>query len=123
MYLQRRSALRLGVVKLLRLMATVPVHERSPGVKAAIQQGIGFLLTYDLARADFPHMGATSPEWFRLGFPRGHQSDVLETLEALARQEQPPDPVWKLLWPWCSASGGPTPIRRFCSLSRFLQIT
>lgn len=74
-----------GVVKLLRAMAAVPAHRRSPNVWAAIQQGIGFLSRYDLAQADFPHAGAVSPEWFRFGFPRGYQSDVLEALETLAR--------------------------------------
>ena len=81
-----------GVVKLLRSMAAVPVYERSPSVLAAIQRGTSFLLTYDLAQADFPHAEAVSPEWFRFGFPRGYQSDLLETLETLARLGCPPHP-------------------------------
>jgi hypothetical protein len=81
-----------GVVKLLRSMAAIPTHRRNPNVLAAIQQGVGFLSRYDLAQADFPHAEAISPEWFRFGFPRGYQTDVLETLETFARLGCPPDP-------------------------------
>ena len=73
-----------GVVKLLRLMAAIPSHRRSPAVTAAIERGVDFLLKFDLAQADYPSAEAVSPEWFRFGFPRGYQSDVLETLETLA---------------------------------------
>jgi hypothetical protein len=80
-----------GVVKLLRLMAAIPSHQRSPAVGAAIRRGVDFLLSYDLAQADYPHAEAISPEWFRLGFPRGYQSDILEALETLAHLGCAPD--------------------------------
>ncbi|MCL7453146.1 MAG: hypothetical protein M8467_08860, partial [Anaerolineae bacterium] len=81
-----------GAVKLLRAMAAIPTPQRSAGALAAIERGLDFLSRYDLAQADFPHGEAVSPEWFRFGFPRGHQSDVLETLETLARLGCPPVP-------------------------------
>jgi hypothetical protein len=81
-----------GVVKLLRALAAVPTCQRSSAVLTAIQRGTEFLSKYDLAQADFPHVEAISPEWFRFGFPRGYQSDVLETLETFARLGCPPHP-------------------------------
>jgi hypothetical protein len=81
-----------GVVKLLRALAAVPTFQRSPNVLAAIQREMEFLSTYNVAQADFPHVEAISPEWFRFGFPRGYQSDVLETLETFARSGCPPHP-------------------------------
>lgn len=45
--------------------------------------GVAFLLSHDLARADYPATGKVSPAWFRLGFPFSYWSDVLETLGIL----------------------------------------
>jgi len=73
-----------GVVKLLRALAAVPANQWDSAGRAAIERGVGFLLRYDLAQADYPHSEAVSPEWFKFGFPRGYQSDVLETLDTLA---------------------------------------
>jgi hypothetical protein len=81
-----------GIVRLLRAMAAIPASRRSPNVLSAMARGIGFLARYDLAQADFPHGEAISPEWFRFGFPRGYQSDILEALETVARLGCPPDP-------------------------------
>lgn len=80
-----------GVVKLLRLMAAVPAHRQSSTATGAIKRGVDFILSYDLAQANYPCSDAVSPEWFKFGFPRGYQSDVLETLETLARLEYVPD--------------------------------
>jgi hypothetical protein len=81
-----------GVIKLLRALAAIPACQRSSAVLTAIQRGMEFLSKYDLAQADFPHVEAISPEWFWFGFPRGYQSDVLETLETFARAGSPPHP-------------------------------
>jgi len=74
-----------GVVKLLRLMAAIPSHQRGSMVTAAIKRGVDFLLSYDLVQANYPCSEAVSEEWFKFGFPRGYQSDILETLETLTR--------------------------------------
>lgn len=79
-----------GVVKLLRAMAAVPAYQRSSAVKTAIKRGVDLLLRYDLVQANYPHDRAISREWFRFGFPRGYQSDILETLGTLARLGSPP---------------------------------
>ena len=81
-----------GAVKLLRLMAAIPAQRRGPAVAKAIRRGVDFLLSHDLAQANFPCVEAISPEWFKFGFPRGYQSDILETLETLAQLGWPPDP-------------------------------
>jgi hypothetical protein len=84
-----------GVVKLLRALIAIPASHRSANVLAAIRRASRFLLMYDLAQAEYPHTGAISPEWFRFGFPRGHQTDILETLETLARLGYPPGPQFQ----------------------------
>jgi hypothetical protein len=81
-----------GVVKLLRALAAVSPLQLSPAVSAATEKGTAFLMAHDLVQADFPHDEAISPEWFRFGFPRGYQTDILETLETLARLGCPPAP-------------------------------
>lgn len=81
-----------GVVKLLRLMAAIPSQQRSSLATAAIRRAVDFLLSYDLARANYPCPEVVSPELFRFGFPRGYQSDILETLDTLARVGCTPDP-------------------------------
>jgi hypothetical protein len=56
-------------------------------VTHAIEQGVEFLFSRDPAVADYPMgWGNTKPSasWFKLGFPLGYVSDVLQTLEVLA---------------------------------------
>jgi hypothetical protein len=73
-------------VKALRGLARIPVDRRSPLVARAIEAGIEFLLSHDPATADYPMgWGNTRPSrsWFKLGFPSGYVTDVLEVLEVL----------------------------------------
>jgi hypothetical protein len=63
----------------------VPEGRRSPETQRAIEEGVAFLLDGGLAHARYPTkpgMGI-SQQWFRFGFPRGYQSDILQALEAL----------------------------------------
>jgi hypothetical protein len=75
-----------GANKELRALARIPVDRRSPEVDRALQQGAAFLLSRDPAVADYP-MGYGNPKpngsWFKLGFPSGYVSDVLQTVEVL----------------------------------------
>jgi hypothetical protein len=75
-----------GATKALLALARVPVDRRSPAIQRAIDEGVEFLLSRDPAAADYP-LGyrATKPNgsWFRLGFPSGYVTDVLQVLEAL----------------------------------------
>ncbi len=75
-----------GVVKVLSAFAALPEGGRSPAVQEAIEQGVEFLLSYDLVQADYPSgHGGVSPLWFRFGFPSTYVSNVLETLLVLSR--------------------------------------
>jgi hypothetical protein len=74
-----------GAIKALRGLARVPADAQTPEVRKAIRLGVNFLLSHDLARAEYPAGdGRISPNWFRLGFPSGYVADVLENIEVLA---------------------------------------
>jgi len=76
-----------GAVKELLGLARVPLHERSGVIGRAIDQGVEFLLSRDPAVADYPTPSRdTEPSgsWFKLGFPSGYVTDVLQNLEVLA---------------------------------------
>ena len=61
----------------------VPPEDRTPAVEAAIQAGVDFLLSYDVARADYPYQERINSSWFKFGYPLGYVTDVLLNLEAL----------------------------------------
>jgi hypothetical protein len=72
-----------GATKALRAFLAVPEEQRTPLLRRAIQAAVDFLLSRDLAQADYPYTGKVSPAWFRLGFPFSFWSDVLETAALL----------------------------------------
>lgn len=75
-----------GAAKALRAFALIPRRQRSPVVKKALDRGADLLLSRDLATADYPGgSGLVSPLWFKLGFPLGYASDILEALDVLAQ--------------------------------------
>ena len=76
-----------GAVKEPLGLARVPLHERSGVIGRAIDQGVEFLLSRDPAVADYPTPSRDikpSGSWFKLGFPSGYVTDVLQNLEVLA---------------------------------------
>ena len=73
-----------GAVRALWALNQVPVEGRTPVVEAAIQASVDFLLSYDVARADYAYQERISPSWFKFGYPLGYVTDVLLNLEALA---------------------------------------
>lgn len=75
-----------GGVKALRALAALPVAQHNAETRAAIEKTTNFLLDCDLARADFPRKPNSniSQHWFKLGFPRNYQSDLLELAVTLA---------------------------------------
>lgn len=84
-----------GAVKELLGLARIPPDRRSRPVVRAIEAGVAFLLDRDPAVADYPMpSGATKPSgsWFKLGFPSGYVTDVLQNLEVLAELGQARDP-------------------------------
>ena len=73
-----------GAVKALRALANLPPQWRSARAQKATAQAAEFLLSHDLATADYPYTGRISGEWFKFGFPLSYTSDVLEASLALA---------------------------------------
>lgn len=72
-----------GAIKALRGLSVIPPRRRTHLVRRAIDQGTTFLLSREIATADYPTASAVSPHWFRFGFPAGYVADVLEDLEVL----------------------------------------
>jgi hypothetical protein len=75
-----------GAAKALLALARIPPERRTPPVVRAVEAAVEFLLSRDPAVADYPMgYGNTKPSssWFRLGFPSGYVTDVLQVLEAL----------------------------------------
>jgi hypothetical protein len=84
-----------GAVKALLGLARIPSSQRSTLVKRALAAGAAFLLSRDPAAADYPMgWGNTKPNgsWFRLGFPSGYVTDILQTLEVLVELGYGQDP-------------------------------
>ena len=84
-----------GAVKALRALARIPPARRSALVERAVDVGTSFLLSRDPAVADYP-MGwgntRANRSWFKLGFPSGYVTDVLQTLEVLVELGHGGDP-------------------------------
>jgi hypothetical protein len=75
-----------GAVKALLALARIPASRRAPHVERAIEQGVAFLFSCDPATAAYPAgWGNTRPSqsWFKLGFPSGYVTDVLQNVTAL----------------------------------------
>jgi hypothetical protein len=81
-----------GDVKAMRALTRIPPRRRTRAVKAAIDDGVAFLLSVDPATAAYPTGSNVSPSWFRLGFPSGYVADVLQILETLAELGHARDP-------------------------------
>ncbi len=84
-----------GATKAVLALARIPMERRTPPVAAALDAGVAFLLSRDPADADYPMgYGSTKPNgsWFRLGFPSGYVTDVLQVLEALCEAGAGGDP-------------------------------
>ncbi len=72
-----------GATKAVRALVAVPKNRRSQTMRQAINVGTDFLLSHDLATADYPHTERISSAWFKFGFPLSYWSDILETAEVL----------------------------------------
>jgi hypothetical protein len=84
-----------GAVKELLGLARIPPRQRTRIVRKAIDQGVDFLLSSDPAVADYPTPSRdTKPAsaWFKVGFPSGYVTDVLQNLEVLAELGHARDP-------------------------------
>ncbi|HEX7587072.1 MAG TPA: nitrogen fixation protein NifH, partial [Anaerolineae bacterium] len=84
-----------GAVKALRALAVLPPKWKTPRVKKATKMAAEFLLSRDLAKADYPFTTRVSGEWFKFGFPLSYTSDILEALLALTEAGYGGDPRLK----------------------------
>ncbi|MCJ7512951.1 MAG: hypothetical protein MUO23_08270 [Anaerolineales bacterium] len=76
-----------GAIPALDALSRIPVRRRTPAVRRALAEGVGFLLSRDPAAADYPMGYAAKPSqsWFRFGYPMGYVTDCLRTAEVLVR--------------------------------------
>jgi hypothetical protein len=81
-----------GAIKALRAFAAIPPRRRTRAVRRAIDVGVDFLLTHDLATGDFPTDTSISRNWTRLGFPSAYVADSLQGLEVLVELGHGRDP-------------------------------
>jgi hypothetical protein len=81
-----------GAIKALKALSLLPLKAHTPRVARAIDAGVDFLFSRDLARADYPHYERVSSSWFKFGYPLSYTSDILEALEVLARLGHARDP-------------------------------
>ena len=99
-----------GATKELLGLARVPQPRRSPLVRRAVEAGVAFLLSHDPAVADYPMgFGNTRPSgsWFRLGFPSGYVTDVLQVLEVLTELGHGDDTRLDAAKAWVLSQRGP----------------
>ncbi|MBL8096084.1 MAG: hypothetical protein JNL73_18055 [Anaerolineales bacterium] len=74
-----------GGVKVMLALSTVASRRRTRVLRAAIEQGVEFLLGVDPAVADYPagYSARPSGNWWKFGFPVFYVTDLLQNLEAL----------------------------------------
>jgi len=81
-----------GAVKALKAFGLLPSEARTPRIERAIDAGVEFMFSRDLARADYPYQDRISSNWFKFGYPLSYTSDILEALEVLAGLGHARDP-------------------------------
>ncbi len=74
-----------GGVKVMLAFGKVPVGDRTPLVKKAIQQGMDFFFGIDPATARYPTRIESKPHraWWKFGFPVFYVTDLLQLAEAM----------------------------------------
>ena len=98
-----------GAIKAMLGLVRIPPGERSPLVERALDIGTSFLLDRDPVAADYPMgWGNTRPSgsWFKLGFPSGYVSDVLQNLEVLCELGHGRDPRLAVAIAWLLSKRG-----------------
>lgn len=83
-----------GLVKALRVMVMLPEEKRTDQTKSAIKRVAEYLLDKNLAKGEYEHKpgGKISDHWFKLGWPRSYQVDILQTLLVLTDAGYNQDP-------------------------------
>jgi hypothetical protein len=75
-----------GGCKVMLAFGKLPVRQRTPLIKRAIQQGVDFFFSVDPVTAEYPNGWAAKPSgnWWKFGFPVFYVTDILQIAEALA---------------------------------------
>jgi hypothetical protein len=70
--------------KVMMAFSRLPAERRTAAVRRAIQTGVDFFLSGDLAEADFPghRLGTPDPRWWQFRFPSFWGADLLQIAEA-----------------------------------------
>jgi hypothetical protein len=86
-----------GGVKVMMAFGSLPIKNRTPLIKRAIQQGSEFLLNGNPAKAGYPNGYSSKPSgnWWKFGFPVFYVTDLLQNVEALAHNGKGRDPRLK----------------------------
>lgn len=95
-----------GAVKEMRGLVAIPERSRTDREQRAVAAGADFLMSRDPSVADYPMgYGNTKPSasWFKLGFPSGYVTDVLQNLEVLAAVGLAADPRLDAAYDWLAA--------------------
>ncbi len=89
-----KKACAWGAVKVMLAFSKLPVERRTPLIERAMQQGVDFLFSRDLAMADYPTHNDAKPsrDWWLFGFPVFYITDLLQNVEALVRLGYGGDP-------------------------------
>ncbi len=75
-----------GAAKVMLAFSRLPAGSRNPLIERAIQRGLDFLFSVDLASAAYPtgYSDKPSSNWWKFGFPVFYVTDLLQVVEALA---------------------------------------
>lgn len=83
-----------GATKVMLAFGKLPEAQRTPLIKKAIQEGVDFLFSADLVKADWPTRLGDKPSrnWWKFGFPVFYITDLLQVVEALVNLGYQNDP-------------------------------
>jgi hypothetical protein len=86
-----------GGVKVMLAFSRLPVHQRTPLIQRAIQQGVDFFLNIDPATAAYPTRLGEKPSrnWWKFGFPVFYVTDLLQLADAFVALGYGSDPRLK----------------------------
>jgi hypothetical protein len=70
----------MGVVKALKALAAIPVHERSDDIKSTIDAAAEYLLIHHIHKKSHDLSRVSKLGWLKFGFPLMYQTDALEIL-------------------------------------------
>jgi hypothetical protein len=83
-----------GAIKVMLAFSKLPLHNRTPVINSAIEQGLAFLLSVDPLSSNYPSGWNEKPSgnWWKFGFPVFYVTDLLQNVEALVRLGLGKDP-------------------------------